>query len=294
MGGRGEAANYRRGLAGAGIPWVLWKGVMYMAIVNAHYGYCGGGKVPKFTYTGTYNVRKDGVVELLTSGTIVFLNPATIDLFLVGGGGGGMKPPSSTDDAGLPGGGGGYTRTHKNISIAKNESIAVEIGNGGLTERDGGNTVFGNYTANGGKGASINYGGAGGSGGGGGVSSNSDYGAGGSDGGNGENGAPDNYQYGGEGQGTTTREFGEPTGKMYAGGGGGGRYIYSTEPVISPGGTGGGGNGAWATGVTGKNGQPATAGLANTGGGGGGGAADGIDQPGGAGGSGIVCFRKSV
>ena len=84
-----------------------------MAIVNTHYGYCGGSKAPKFTYTGTYNVRKDGVVELLTSGTIVFLNPATIDLFLVGGGGaGGSGIPGATlggwgGGGGSSGGGGG-------------------------------------------------------------------------------------------------------------------------------------------------------------------------------------------
>lgn len=260
-------------------------------IANTHYGYVGKSKTPKFTYTGNYKVRDDGVVELLTSGTIVFLNPATIDLFLVGGGGGGMKPAASTEEAGLPGGGGGYTKTVKNISIAKNESFKVEIGNGGLAERDGENTVFGTHSATGGKHGSLQYGGDGGSGGGGGVTSKGNYGAGGSDGGNGKNGEPGSYQFGGKGQGTTTIEFGEPTGKIYSGGGGGGCYIYSAEPVISPGGTGGGGSGAWATGVTGKNGQPATAGVANTGGGGGGGAVNGTKHPGGAGGSGIVCFR---
>lgn len=261
-------------------------------IANTHYGYVGKSKTPKFTYTGNYKVRDDGVVELLTSGTIVFLEPKVIDVFMVGGGGGGFRPTNNTaDDSGLPGGGGGYTKTVKNISVVKDESFTVEIGNGGLTERDGGNTVFGTHTAVGGKGATIQYGGDGGSGGGGGVSSSRDYGAGGSDGANGENGNPGSYQFGGKGQGTTTREFGEPTGRLYAGGGGGGRYIYSAEPVISPGGTGGGGNGAWTTGVAGNNGQPAAAGVANTGGGGGGGATDGINQKGGAGGSGIVCFR---
>ena len=51
---------------------------------------CAGGKPKlKFTYTGGYGVRKDGVVELHSSGTLVFLNPAVIDIFCVGGGGGG-------------------------------------------------------------------------------------------------------------------------------------------------------------------------------------------------------------
>ena len=67
-----------------------------MAIVNTHYGFCAkGGAAIKFTYTGEYNVRDDGVVELLTSGTIVFLEPKVIDLFMVGGGGKGGSPVGS-------------------------------------------------------------------------------------------------------------------------------------------------------------------------------------------------------
>ena len=58
-------------------------------IANIHYGYGSKHKTPKFTYTGNYKVRDDGVVELLTSGTIVFLEPKVIDLFMVGGGAGG-------------------------------------------------------------------------------------------------------------------------------------------------------------------------------------------------------------
>ena len=58
-------------------------------IVNAGYRGKVGAAMPKFTYTGQYNQRDDGVVELLTSGTITFLNPAVIDIFCVGGGGGG-------------------------------------------------------------------------------------------------------------------------------------------------------------------------------------------------------------
>ena len=68
---------------------------------------CVGGKPKmKFTYTGDYVVRKDGVVELLTSGTLVFINPAVIDLFMVGGGGSGYSLISARKWAG-PGGGGG-------------------------------------------------------------------------------------------------------------------------------------------------------------------------------------------
>ena len=69
---------------------------------------CAGGKPKlKFTYTGDYVVRKDGVVELLTSGTLMFLNPAVIDIFCVGVGGGGNVNAYGSTSASQPGGGGG-------------------------------------------------------------------------------------------------------------------------------------------------------------------------------------------
>lgn len=281
-----------------------------MAIVNTHYGYCGGNKAPKFTYTGTYNVRKDGVVELLTSGTIVFLEPKVIDIFMVGGGASGSAQGANvTSKHGYGGGGGGYTKTIKQRSVAANESIAVVIGEGGVgsdnpgfenSGMNGGATRFGAEYAAGGRayapGQGYN-GGDGGSGGGAGVASNSNGGEGGS---NGDNGAAGDAA-GGRGQGTSTREFGEETGKLYAGGGGGGRYMVAVQPVVSIGGAGGGGTGAWA-GDTKDAYQPAAAGVANTGGGGGGGAVGTGDKAAGtkpvaivgAGGSGVVCFRESV
>lgn len=281
-----------------------------MAIVNTHYGYCGGSKVPRFTYTGTYNVRKDGVVELLTSGTIVFLNPATIDLFLVGGGGRGASPASVyARPSGKGGGGGGYTQTIKKVEVSANQSFAVTIGAGSVSNSTpGGSTTFGNYSVKGGE-SGVSEGNSdtsagtpgakGGSGGGAGVASKSDYGAGGSDGGNGEN-SSNTATNGGKGQGSTTREFGEANGKLYAGGGGGGRYMISTTPVVSPGGAGGGGAGGWVGEDRKGLYQAAGAGGANTGGGGGGGArnrcesniAEEFIKPG-PGGSGIVCFRAA-
>ena len=266
-------------------------------IANTHYGYVGkGGGVPKFTYTGNYNVRDDGVVELLTSGTLVFLNPAVIDLFMVGGGAAGYADNiTGGANRGYGGGGGGYTATHKAIQVAN--SYDIVIGDGGIyfngSRRDGGSTKWGNlFSVEGGKASTKDVnGGAGGSGGGGGVISNSDYGAGGSDGANGENGNAVDTS-GGSGQGTTTREFGEPTGKLYGGGGGGGRYMAAQSAVVSPGGSGGGGTGAWA--YSSSLHQVAAAGVANTGGGGGGGAHRyGSYNPtrGASGGSGIVCFR---
>lgn len=264
---------------------------------------CAGGKPKmKFTYTGDYVVRKDGVVELLTSGTIVFLEPKVIDLFMVGGGGGGGDFTSSASGSALGGGGGGYTRTVRRVSVAANTSIPVTVGTGGAPNSAGGASAFNTiYTANGGKTAepysSSNAtklkGGSGGSGGGGGVISNSDYGAGGYDGNDGEAGYGLSNISGGTGQHTTTKEFGETTEKLYAGAGGGGRYIAGSTFVISPGGSGGGGSGACGHG---SDAQAAAAGVANTGGGGGGAAAsyNGVKGAGGSGGSGIVCFRDAA
>lgn len=270
-----------------------------MAIVNTHYGFCAkGGAAVKFTYTGEYNVRDDGVVELLTSGTIVFLEPKVIDVFMVGGGGGGSGSDLEYGQ-GFGGGGGGYTRTIKKVAVQANTEYPVTVGNGGTPSATGGASGFNAYTVNGGKGGAVisgstnrYFGGSGGSGGGGGVSSNSDYGTGGYDGSNGESGYPSTNQYG-QGQLFTTREFNENSGKLYAGGGGGGRYMVSQSPVISNGGNGGGGSGGWsgsrASGLT----QAPAAGVANTGGGGGGGACSSatVYANGASGGSGIVCFR---
>lgn len=274
-----------------------------MAITGA--AVCAGGKPQlKFTYSGDYVVRKDGVVELLTSGTIMFLEPTVIDLFMVGGGGGGGNVPN--DKRGGGGGGGGFTRTIRNVSVQNNQNITVTIGAGGAATVDGNSSAWNDFIVDGGKhGTSssnsvLTYAGDGGSGGGGGVASNSDYGSGGSNGGDGEDGYPGSSagygaNSGGKGQGYTTREFGENTGKLYSGGGGGGRYMASQTPIISMGGAGGGGSGGWYGAEKGLY-QAPSAGGANTGGGGGGTAAltRAFYNTGAAsGGSGIVCFREA-
>ena len=272
-------------------------------IVNAGYRGKVGAGAPKFTYTGQYNVRKDGVVELLTSGTITFLSPAVIDLFMVGGGGKGgrcVMTSSSTYYTANGGGGGGYTRTIKRLVAQGSYEINIGVGSTAANV-DGGSTAWGAaYTVAGGKSAAqmsaapaaASPGRMGGSGGGGGVISNSDYGTGGSDGNNGEQGYFGPVA-GGTGQGFTTREFGEATGKLYAGGGGGGRYMVSQTPIVSMGGAGGGGTGGWAGSASGQLQFP-SAGGANTGGGGGGAAANYTGgMEGGSGGSGIVCFRNA-
>lgn len=277
-------------------------------IVNAGYRGKVGAGAPKFTYTGQYNVRKDGVVELLTSGTIVFLEPKVIDVFMVGGGGAGDGSSIRTNSTNAykigGGGGGGYTRTSRRISVQG--SYQINIGAGGSMGVNGGSTSFGDkLSVNGGfsgkdipgTSTSTLSGHPGGSGGGGGVNYNSDYGSGGYNGSNGEHGYPADRN-GGTGQNFTTREFGEPTGKLYAGGGGGGRAMSSTTPIISNGGSGGGGSGgfAWDNNVIA---QAPAAGVANTGGGGGGGAIAYNPQvaatagKGASGGSGIVCFRDA-
>ena len=259
---------------------------------------CAGGKPKlKFTYTGDYVFRDDGVVELHSSGTLVFLDPAVIDIFCVGGGGaGGLASASgSSVNTECGGGGGGYTATTKKQSVAG--SYEVTIGAGAiLGEQSGGATSFGSLISAKG-GLSVTYlgskystvnGANGGSGGGGGG------GSGGYNGGNGGHGKND-YS-GGVGQGATTREFGEEAGKLYAGGGGGGTKGTSSNPVVAMGGAGGGGTGGWVN-TTSSTNQPAEAGVANTGGGGGGGArgqyTNYYTKPG-TGGSGIVCFRLAA
>lgn len=260
---------------------------------------CAGGKPkPKFTYTGDYVVRKDGVVELHSSGTLVFINPAVIDVFMVGGGGMGGVMTNPGISSGAGGGGGGYTATARKQSVSG--SINVTIGQGATSQSHqsgkqyGGTTTFGSIlSANGGESAyytpqyegtyALN-GGAGGSGGG------SQSGTGGENGGDGQTVGFGSYNSkGGAGQGATTREFGEENGKLYAGGGGGG---VSQSAVVTPGGNGGGGSGGYK--LTSGHSQNPTAGADNTGGGGGGGATITGSGPNGAyGGSGIVCFRDA-
>lgn len=290
-------------------------------ICNTHYGYCGG-KIKSlegnFTYTGRYNLRSDGVLELLTSGTFTPKKSMVIDVFLVGGGGGGAagnRDYYTTTYGG--GGGGGYTATHLNQSA--NGAINVTIGSGGAggtalntvgwdksnAGGDGGSTMFGSLSVAGGYGSTRQgsarvyqvKGGDGGSGGGGG-SLALDTGddtftcAGGSNGENGQSAyttAYNNTLNGGNGQGSTTREFGESTGKLYAGGGGGSGWSTSWNVT---GGNGGGGRGTLVNVTTVTAGS---AGTANTGGGGGGGTAErNMLTNGSAGGDGVVCIRLSA
>lgn len=287
-----------------------------MSVVLGNPMALSGKKKPalQFTYTGVYTEREDGVVELRSSGTLVFLNPAKIDVFCVGGGGaGGVRRSDSTDvSSAAGGGGGGLTATLKNVPVTG--TIDVLIGAGSTepstteTLKKGGTTTFGTILSaeggNSGLKTTVNYssgslqGADGGSGGGGGVNSNSSYGSGGYDGNDGEHGYPTSM-LGGNGQGSTTREFGEPGAKLYAGGGGGGRFMSSQTPVVSAGGDGGGGAGGWV-GMSSSSIRHAMDGADNTGGGGGGYAEYRTSggtrwaAENGSGGSGIVCLRASA
>lgn len=279
---------------------------------------CAGGKPKlKFTYTGDYVVRKDGVVELLTSGTIVFLNPETIDIFCVGGGGAGGGGVVNSSGASL-GGDGGTTSFGALITAAGGG------GGGGLAG------VPNRLGGSGGGAASYSS-----------TSASSSFGAtaGGVDGSDGTPSSNSSYNANhlGKGQGATTREFSESIGTIYAGGGGGGgsRGAFVTAYQNgAAGGAGGGGDGGNVDPNT-KYSYAGEAGTANTGGGGGGGAAYSSGsvavgggggnggftntlfqanvtgeynvvigaggtpnttgkKQGGMGGSGIVCFRESV
>lgn len=272
----------------------------------------GGGKSkPDFYFSGGYTEREDGVVELRSSGMLKFLKKATIDRFMVGGGGSGSIGYYSAGNeypAGGSGGGGGYTRMDYSVEVTAGQEINIIIGSGGERQlsgvasgsaNDGGQTKWGDVVVEGGKGAlAKNFymlGGNGGSGGGGGIKYNDGYA---SDGGS--NGSNGGGSRGGTGQGTTTREFAEATGKLYAGGGGGGGGYGTSAFTGRPGGAGGAGGG----GAGGTGGAPSISastggsdGEANTGGGGGGGAGlggYGTETYGGAGGSGIICFRLAV
>ena len=258
---------------------------------------CAGGKPQlKFTYSGDYVIRDDGVVELLTSGTIVFLEPKVIDVFMVGGGSSGAYQISNSANA-YTGGSGGYTRTIKRVAVNKNTPIPANIGTGGLNGANGGDTSFNSIVVKGGVAPTEKSSGTGGSGGGaGGWLSRGGGGAGGTDGSGGLKGDTSGGHEAGTGQGFTTREFGEATGKLYSGGGGGATYIASASPKRGgAGGDGGGGRGA-GCGERGDYSIAGTAGVANTGGGGGAGGRS-TNQiswvSAGAGGSGIVCFRDA-
>ena len=93
-----------------------------------------------FTYSGQCQVIDDSTeaynewrIKFLTSGTLKFTANIAVDIFLVGGGGGGAG--YAANNSGVlcsGGGGGGYTKTLNNITLNKNVSYSIVIGNGGV------------------------------------------------------------------------------------------------------------------------------------------------------------------
>lgn len=236
----------------------------------------GAYTVHTYTSGGSFNVAKEGTVEVL----------------LVGGGGGGGGGLHGVMNGGGGGGGGVLYNTAVNVTAGNH---TVSVGAGGASGTNGGNTTFAGLTAiGGGHGAHSALaapGAAGGSGGGEGTSQGGGPGSGMA--GQGNNGAwgsgAPHYQGGGGGgslyggggyYGGWGAEYSiSGTATRYAGGGGGG----TNDSVGGSGGLGGGGQGGGASAPQGGNG------AANTGGGGGGSAQ--WSGTGGSGGSGIVIIR---
>lgn len=191
-------------------------------IQNLMTGSGGFNALPKFEYTGQYQLINDGKadktqnwrIKFLTSGILTFKSdPGDIDVFMVGGGGGG-----STKTGGGAGGGGGYTKTI-NYKPVKNEPYEIVVGDGGAAGAAGGDTAAFGASIGGGLSTDGHVGADGGSGGGGGkgAGGSTDRGGdGGSDGGDGASSRTSSIAYaGGIGQGTTTREFGAAVTNAY-------------------------------------------------------------------------------
>ena len=230
----------------------------------------------------------------------------SIWVLVVGGGGGGGS------DEGGGGGGGGFIE-NQNFAVTSQSIISLDVGLGGIgatdssgtAGNDGGDSIFGTLTADGGGGggsalnvnSTLKDGRAGGSGGGG-AGENATYrlgvgGAatsgqgfaggggystrGGGGGGAGEVGNTNGTARGGDGKSTTILN-GSTSTYFAGGGGGGGGNAGSTASV--DGGNGGGGAGGASTTCPGD-------GTANTGGGGGG-AGTCNDYQGGDGGTGVI------
>lgn len=231
-----------------------------------------------------------------------------VDVLIVAGGGGGGYAGDRT--AGGGGGGGVIYKTNETVTPGTN--ISITVGDGGASQANGGNSVFGSWTAiGGGAGATSRYGSGydGGSGGGGCHTSGTTGGSGTS--GQGNNGGGAGYDSGsptgqftgsggggagGVGSAGSSTQGGNGgssiswtvNGVAYSvgGGGGGSAQALGGQSVLAGAGGTNAGNGAKSTTETGA--RTGGSGTANRGGGGGGGASGG---DGGSGGSGIVVVK---
>lgn len=109
-----------------------------------------------FTYSGQCQVIDDSTeaynewrIKFLTSGILKFTANIAVDIFLVGGGGGGAGYVTNSNTTALVcsgGGGGGYTKTLNNITLNKNVSYSIVIGNGGVKgDKSVNGNIHGNY-----------------------------------------------------------------------------------------------------------------------------------------------------
>lgn len=263
-----------------------------------------------YSTTGSPIVSTDGEYTVLTytsSGTfVVNSGTGTADILIIGGGGGGGG--AQGDQPGGGGGAGGFVlKSAESISA---QTYTVTVGNGGTggpnlgDATQGGDSVFGAYTAvgggyggRGGSSSTDNDAGDGGSGGGaGGMSGSSiqtDPGSGtvdqGHNGGQGYRNSTPSLRAGGGGGGATSVGGNASSGTGGSGGVGTANSITGSSVTYAGGGGGGNGGGAGSggggAGGNGGNGQDGTDGL-----GGGGGAGD-VQSDGGDGGDGVVIVR---
>ena len=253
------------------------------------------GELSIISYTGEYEIRDNGEIRFLTSGSLVLANDSAVDVFCVGGGASGSRAIISYTSEHLAGSGGagGYTKTKRNVIAYGGVVYPIVVGDGGIGTDGAASSALG-VKANGGKMYAVIGNPAviqtpdGGSGGGG--YTNTIGGIGGTDGGDGTG------INAGKGQGRTTRAFEEENGEVFADGGAGGT---SSGEEFAEGGENGGG---------GANPDGAVNGMTNTGGGGAGGSwitrsveqEDGlvivetVESEPGNGGSGIVIIRGAV
>ena len=221
------------------------------------------------TYSGGYTIH-----TFNSDGNLVVPGSVTAELLVVAGGGGGSRSGAG----GSAGGGAGKYIYDTAFDITK-QTYAITVGDGGINDENGEDSVFDTYTATGGgagdflSGAHIGGSGGGGSENGNGAANDTNgTNAFGNSGGNGNIGG-NSGGGGGAGAagiaaaGTVSGDGGvgkanSITGSSiyYAGGGGGSAYTTDTP---GDGGNGGGGRGANGS-------RSATPGTANTGGGGGG------------------------
>lgn len=247
-------------------------------------------KPPEYAYTGnssySSSVRTDGTVDwelrLTSSGTLTFSRVVdAVDVFVVGGGAAGVwsiNGGSNSSATGGAGGRGGACITQLKVPVKRGISYSMTIGNGG-SYPSGPNSLVapGNSKAV--------------------FDSEHTYQANGGSGGAGANGAVERSTNSNTNAGSTTpagagvAAFG--SGARYGAGGGGGGAKFTDLQAVA--GCAGGATGA------GRGGSYNSAGLsasANTGSGGGGGGyerrgVEYIDQPGGAGASGIIIIRNA-